>query len=442
VSEARSAAFSLSNQPGAWRVVPVLIVLQVVSLLDRQVLTLMIGPLQRDLRISDFQVGLLQGIVFGVFYSVAALPIGWAVDRFPRRPIIWLGVTVWSMAASACSLATGFWSLLLARLAVGAGEATLSPASASMMGDLFSPGRLAFAMSVLAIGSSLGNGLAMGLGGVIVDFAEHGGRLDLPGLGALKSWQFAFLITGLPGIVLGLLIFLVREPERHSNLLEIVRPSWSETLRFVSENRRFFSGHFVGFGLLSILGWSFISWVPVYMTRAFGWSIGQIAIPLAVIIGIGGTLGTLLLGVIVDRLFQKGRLDAHFRIYAIVAIIMAVFGVAAFQIRNPQVFLLLIIPIVSTMTLAPTAMAALQIVSPSQMRGQVVALFLLVMNGIGLGVGPTLVGALSDFVFHGDGKLGSSLTLIFAVLAPLAAVVLWTHSPGMRESVRRAAALS
>jgi MFS family permease len=150
----------------------------------------------------------------------------------------------------------------------------------------------------------------------------------------------------------------------------------------------------------------------------------------------------LLLGVIVDRLFQKGRLDAHFRIYAIVAIIMAVFGVAAFQIRNPQVFLLLIIPIVSTMTLAPTAMAALQIVSPSQMRGQVVALFLLVMNGIGLGVGPTLVGALSDFVFHGDGKLGSSLTLIFAVLAPLAAVVLWTHSPGMRESVRRAAALS
>ncbi|PZQ63439.1 MAG: MFS transporter [Phenylobacterium zucineum] len=423
------------NQPGAWRALPVLIVLYALSLLDRQVLTLMVGPIKRDLGLGDFQIGLLQGLVFSVFYSAAALPIGWLVDRFARRPIIWLGVTAWGLAAAACGLAQSYVQLLLARLGVGVGEAALSPAAYSMLADLFRPARLALALSVLMIGSSLGNGAAIGLGGLVVSFAERPEGVSLPLLGHLASWQFVFIVTGLPGLVLGALIFLIREPARRGRMTAAGTVSIGETLAFMRARRAFFTAHFLGFGLLSIVGWGFTSWLPTYMTRAFGWSIGQLSIPLALIIGLGGTFGTLASGALVDRLFGACRSDAHMRVYAVIAVGMTVCGVAAFQARDPWLFLLLATPVASVMTLAATAGAALQIVSPNEMRGQVGALFLLVMNGIGMGLGPTLVGALTDFVFRDETRLGLSMTLLFATLGPLAALALWLGLPAMRTAV-------
>jgi MFS family permease len=115
------------NQPGAWRALPILILLYGLSILDRQVLTLMVDPIKQDLKLSDFQIGMLQGLVFSVFYSVASIPLGWLVDRTQRRPIIWLGVTVWGVCAAACGLAQNFGQLLMARLGVGAGEAAHAP---------------------------------------------------------------------------------------------------------------------------------------------------------------------------------------------------------------------------------------------------------------------------------------------------------------------------
>lgn len=423
------------NQPGAWRALPVLILLYALSLLDRQVLTLMVGPIKRDLGLSDFQVGLLQGLVFSVFYSVAALPIGWLVDRFPRRPIIWLGVTAWGLAAAMCGLAQNYTQLLVARLGVGVGEAALSPAAYSMLADLFRPSRLALALSVLMIGSSLGNGAAIGLGGLVVSFAEGTEGVTLPIVGHLASWQFVFVVTGLPGLVLGAAIFLIGEPRRRDRMASARQASPAETLRFIGARKAFFATHFLGFGLLSIVGWGFTSWLPAYMGREFGWSIAQLSIPLALIIGLGGTFGTLATGALVDRLFADGRTDAHMRVYAIIACGMSICGVAAFQTSSPWLFLALATPIASSMVLAATAGAALQIVTPNEMRGQIGALFLLVMNGIGMGLGPTLVGALTDFIFRDEARLGLSMTLLFGALGPASALALWLGMPAMRTAV-------
>jgi MFS family permease len=430
VADRRPAA----NQPGAWRALPILILLSALSLLDRQVLTLMVGPIKRDLGLSDFQIGLLQGLVFSVFYGIASLPIGWAVDRYARRPIIWLGVTLWGAAAASCGLAQSFAQLLVSRLGVGVGEASLSPAAYSMLADLFRPASLALALSVFLVGSTLGNGLAVGLGGAVVSFAEANPALVLPVIGRVASWQFVFLITGLPGLVLGALIFFVREPQRHDRL-HLARPAFRETLRFMAARRGFFATHFIGFGLLSVVGWGFTSWLPAYMNRAFGWTIAELSLPLALILGIGGTLGTLSWGWLVDRLFGRGRTDAHMLVYVGIALGMAALGVAAFQVHNPWLFLALATPIASSMTLGATAAAALQIVSPNEMRGQVSAMFLLVSNGLGLGLGPTLVGALTDFAFHGDARLGASISVLFAVFAPAAALVLFLGLKPMREAV-------
>ena len=409
------------------------------ALLDRQVLTLMVGPIKQDLRISDFQVGVLQGLVFALFYGVAGIPIGWLADRWPRRPVIWAGVTVWGLAASACGLATSFAGLVIARLGVGAGEAALAPAANSMLADLFPARRLSLAISVLSVGSNIGNGLAIGLGGAVVSFAQHGGALHLPWLGELRPWQFVFLVTGAPGLVLATLIFTVREPERRMRVESEGPPDFRRTWAFMARNRAFFTSHFLGYGLYSIAAWAFLSWLPTYMVRSFGWPIQRVSIPLALIVAIGGGLGPLLTGALVDRLFSRGRTDAHLRVFAVIALAMGLTGAVAFQLHDPLVFLLLALPIVCVMTLAPVATACLQIVSPNQMRGQINAVFLLIMNGIGIAVGPPLVGALTDFVLRDEARLGDAISIVFLAITPLSALALWLGGQPLRACVARAA---
>jgi MFS family permease len=425
-------------QPGAWRALPVLMVLSSLALLDRQVLTLMVGPIKHDLAISDFEVGVLQGLVFALFYGVAGIPIGWLADRWPRRPIIWLGVTAWGLAASACGLVSTFAGLVMARLCVGIGEASFSPAANSMLADLFPARRLSFVLSVLSLGSNIGNGLAIGLGGLIVSFAQGGGALHLPWIGELRPWQFVFVVTGAPGLVLGALIFMVREPERRRRVESAGPPDFRRTAMFIARNRAFFTAHFLGFGLYSIAAWAFLSWMPAYMVRSFGWPISRVSIPLALIVAVGGGLGPLLSGSLVDRLFGAGRTDAHVRVYAVVAILMGGIGALAFQVRSPLLFLVLALPITGFMTLAPVATACLQIVSPNQMRGQINAIFILIMNGIGLGVGPPLVGAVTDFVLRDEARLGDAISIVFLAVTPLSALALWLGAAPMRACVQRA----
>lgn len=426
------------NQPGAWKILPILVLLYALSLLDRQILILMVEPVKRDLGLNDFHISLLHGIGFAILYSVAALPLGWLADRFPRRPIIWLGVTAWGLAAAACGLAQSFWQLIIARSCVGVGEASLSPAAYSMLADLFRPARLALAMSILMIGSCLGNGLAIGLGGTIVSLAEQGGVHYVPLFGELKSWQYVFVITGLPGLFLGMLIFLVKEPKRRNR--NKAKANLGETFRFIGRNRAFFTSHFVGFGLLSAMGYGLLSWMPAYMMRVHHWTISELSLPLALLVGIGSASGTIVSGTIIDRLFERGRKDAHLRVYAILALGMAIVAAAAFQASSPWLFLALIAPIILTQIIAPAAAAALQIVTPNQMRGQVSALFLLVMNGLGLALGPAIVGALTDFVYHDEMMVGMSIATMFMALGPITAITLWMGLKPMRELVEKAEA--
>lgn len=425
------------NLPGAWRALPVLIILYALSMLDRQILSLMVGPIKRDLGLSDFEIGLLQGIAIALLYSLASLPIGWLVDRYPRRRIIWGGVTLWSIFAAGGGIAQNFAQLFVARLGVGIGEASLAPAAYSMLADLFRKSRLALAMSTLILGSCMGSGLAVALGGWIVSFAETSTVHDFPIIGPVASWQFIFLVTGLPGALLAFTIFLVREPVRRHRISK-THPPIGDVFRFVASRGRFFATHFTGFGLLAMMGWGFMSWAPAYMIRIFGWTIGQISIPLALLTGIGGAAGTLLVGWSADHLFARGRADAHMRIYMVIALIMTVSGLAAFHADDPWMFLLFSTPIIATLSLQGTAAAALQIVTPNEMRGQTIAMFLLVINGVGLGFGPPIIGALTDFVFRDEMKLGVSIAILFGALGPIAALALALGLRSMREAVQLA----
>jgi MFS family permease len=186
----------------AWYVVGVLMLVYVFSFLDRQIFSLIVGPLRRDLHISDTQVSLLQGFSFAVFYTFFGIPIGRLADVYNRRTIIVAGLLLWSAFTAGCGLAGTFLGLLLLRMGVGVGEAALSPAAYSLITDYFPARRLATAISVYSMGIYIGSGLSFLLGGIAVRYATTQEMWTLPIVGAMRPWQLIFFIVGLPGLLL------------------------------------------------------------------------------------------------------------------------------------------------------------------------------------------------------------------------------------------------
>ncbi|MFY9571890.1 MAG: MFS transporter, partial [Blastocatellia bacterium] len=198
----------------AWYVVGVLTLVYIFSFIDRQILSLLVRPIRRDLGISDFQMSLLMGFSFALFYTFFGLPLGRLADSRSRRTIIAAGFTVWSIMTAACGLARNFAHMLLLRMGVGVGEAALSPAAYSMITDYFPPRRRATAISVYSMGIYIGSGLAFIVGGLVAGAASAQETWDLPLVGATRPWQVVFFIVGLPGVLLALLMYTVREPVR------------------------------------------------------------------------------------------------------------------------------------------------------------------------------------------------------------------------------------
>lgn len=398
----------------------------------------MVKSLKEDLQISDFEVGLLQGPAFALFYASAGIPIGIAVDRFARRWIIWIGVTFWAVAATACGLASSYWQLLAARLGLGAGEASLGPAAHSMLADAFPKERLALAVSLMTIGATLGNGLALGIGGAVVSAVEGSEAVTLPLIGECRPWQAAFILTGAPGLVLALLIFLIPEPRR-TRSAHPKAAAGAGLWGFLKSNRRYLICHTLGFLLIATTAFGVLAWIPAYLQRSFGMSVRDLTLPLALVYGLGPTAGMLLSGWAADRWFGKGRLDAHLRYAAGSSMCVALFGIAAFAAPSPEVFMVLIFFALMGMTMAGVAAASLQIVAPGELRGQMSAFHYLLSVGLGYGLGPPLVGALTDIVFGDEQSLVWSLASVVLVLPLMAAAVFWSGRSAMRAAVERAA---
>jgi MFS family permease len=417
----------------AWSIVAVLFVLYLLSLLDRLVISLLVAPIRRDLGITDFELSLLQGMAFGTFYALCGLPLGWLVDRVSRRWIVFVGVTVWSIATVACGFARNYLHLFLARVGVGAGEASLSPAAYSILADSFPPQRLTFALTVFSAGSLVGTSLAFILGGYIVGLVAAHDSVLLPLVGEVRSWQVVFITVGLPGVLAGLLLFTFAEPRRLAGKPGDADAAGTPTFgAFLRSRRRFLLCHHGGFTLANIAMTGMVVWAPAYLSRSFGWPPGRIGLALGLTGLAGGLIGPLLQGRLADRWFAAGRTDAQMRLYAMCAALAALVGVAGMWMATPEAFLatyfLVHVLVSSVMGMAASS---LQIVTPAPLRGRVSALYLFTMIMFGIGAGPSVVAALTDFVFRDDRMLGWSLACTFAVALPLSALVLWL---GLRAS--------
>jgi MFS family permease len=432
--------------PGAaWYMVGVLMLLYVLSFIDRQIIGLLVDPIKREFGVSDTQVGLLQGLTFALFYCALGIPFGWMVDRFGRRWIVAVGVFLWSLMATLCGLARTFPQLVLARMGVGVGEAALSPAAYSLIADAFPPHKLGRAFGVYNMGVAIGSGIAAVLGGLVVNAVGGGhGYYSLPLLGEVRAWQLVFIVTGAPGVLMCLLMFTVREPLRRGVLRvgdHVQRVALRDTLAFLGARIEFFGPFFVGVGLLSIAAYGVGAWLAVAFNRKFGVPVGDVALVNGSITLVFNTFGIFMAGRLADALYSRGRRDAAVRLCLCVACSTLVWGTLAPLMPSLHgtyaVLALLSLTISAYAGLVPMA---INLVTPNQMRGQASAVYLLVNNLIGLGLGPALIPFVSDHVIGDSAKVYLSMAFVTATCTSAAALIFFVLLPRYRRRLEEAAA--
>ncbi|MDP9937976.1 spinster family MFS transporter [Ectopseudomonas alcaliphila] len=421
----------------AWVTVAILMVAYVLSFVDRQILNLLVEPIRRDLAINDTQMSLLMGLSFALFYTVCGIPLGRVADTRSRRGLIAIGILFWSAATAACGMAKMYWQFLLCRIGVGVGEAALSPAAYSLIADSFPAERRATAISVYSMGVYLGSGLAFLVGGLVIQFASAQGDVTLPVLGEVRPWQLIFLILGVAGVLFTLLMLAVKEPARRGAGAGVAVPL-SEVGRYIRANRRTVLLHNFGFAGLAFAGYGSAAWVPTFYIRTYGWDAGQVGIVYGCIVAVFGCLGIVFGGRLADWMAKRGRSDANMRV-GLYAALGALPLVVLFPLMDTAFWAsVLLAPTVFCLSMPfGVAPAAIQEIMPNSMRGQASAIYLFVITLIGLGVGPTAVALVTDFVFADDNALRYSL-LIVTTLAVLMSIILLAKSlKPYRDSVTR-----
>jgi MFS family permease len=409
----------------AWYAVFVLMVAYTLSYIDRTIVDLLVGPIKADLGLTDTEFSLLRGLAFALFYTLLGVPLGRLADRTHRVRLVAAGIALWSLMTALCGAARSFAQLFVARVGVGVGEAALTPAAYSLIADYFPPERRGRALGVYAIGVYVGIGLAIIIGGLVVQAISSSPSLRLPWLGELRAWQAAFVLVGLPGLLIALWMLTIREPERRLRAGEHELPSLGATLGFLWLHRATFAAHFAGFALLTLLFNAISAWIPAYLTRVHGFEPGRIAMTYGPLLLVFGSAGIYSGGWLADRMRMRGIADAEMRAGLVGALCLWPFAATATLMPSAALFLLLLAPLLffSSFPFAAAA-AALQLVTPNRMRGQVSAVYLFVVNLTGIGVGGTVTALLTDRVFGREEAVGYSMALVGAVVAPIAALTL------------------
>jgi len=399
--------------------VVILLLIYIVSQLDRMIFSLLGEHIRRDLDLSDLQLSYLLGSAFALAYALAGIPFGWAIDRYSRRKVIWAAVSLWSIGTVACGLARSFGGMFAARAVIGGGESVMVPANQSVLSDMFPPERLAFPLAIYSVGFAIGMGISLGIGGLLTQLIPPDALYTLPLFGQVKGWQAIFLLIGFPGLLAALLIFVLREPPRHRKADANV-PGFGQYWTHVRRNRRFFiSLHCAGI-MATLVIQSLFAWTAIFYQRIHGWPIEQVGYWQGIMMVVGPSIGLPLHGLIAGRLLRGGVRDGNLRYIAwtfAIAIPPLVFG---FLTTNPWLGLLLIGLGQSAMiSFIPLMPAGLMAMVPSDMRGKGAAMLQFVTSGAGWVLGPTIIAAVAELL-GGPQQLGVALALCVGLGLPVA----------------------
>lgn len=420
--ESRSASdFTWRSEGYAWLVVVLLTIAFTLSMIDRMILTLLVEPIKADFGLSDTQVSLLHGLAFTILYVLVGLPMGRLADLFSRRMIAGWSIFTWSLMTAACGGVSNFAQMFMARVGVGVGEAGLSPAAASLISDYFPKDRLSLPIAFFSIGGSAGAGLAYIFGGMVVDYVTGLGQVVLPIIGGIHAWQAAFFVVGVPGMLFAASFLFVREPERRGRLNQDGEAvPIGDVLRFMRERASFLATHFMAASFSALVILSMHAWMPTFMIRTLGLTVGEVGVRYGLAVLLGGVTGLLVSGRIANLLAVRGIRDSHIAVALVCALAAIVPAIGATFM--PSHALVLVCSATATFGFAAAIAltpVALQIVIPNELRGQVIAVYLLILSLLGYTVGPLLVALFTDYLFMDEALVGRSMALVAAIGGPL-----------------------
>ncbi len=377
-----------------WYVASILLLVHIFAHVDRMVFNVLIEPIKTEFGLSDTVMGLMTGLAFAAFYALVGIPLAYVADRFNRRNLIAASIAVWSVMTVLCGMAASAIQLVLARIGVAIGEAGSNPASHSIIADLFEPAKRAMPMGLLATGPNLGIMLGFMIGGLI---------------SATYGWRWAFVVAGLPGLLIAVLVLMtIREPRRgHADGHAMAAGPGGGGVRDVlatMRERRSLIWIVAGFSFAGMYGFGAISWITPMFNRSYGMSEGEIAIWIGLVAGVAGTIGTFSGGYLADRF---GKRDVRWRLWIIcvVAVGAAPFGLAAFLVQNPWATLaLFVVPGTIAVFHAGPSFALVQGLVDVRIRAVTSAFLLFILNVVGGGLGPLMVGVLSDLLLPSYGS--------------------------------------
>lgn len=401
----------------AWYVVIVLMLANVSSFIDRQILALLVGPIKRDLHLSDTEMSLLMGFSFALFYTLFGIFIGHFADKFNRRNIIIAGVTMWSLMTALCGGIKNYTQFFFARMGVGVGEATLSPSAYSLISDYFPPSKLSRALSTYSMGVFLGMGLAIVVGAGLISALPTEGMVHIPIFGSIYPWQLMFFYIGLPGLLIALLVMSIKEPDRKETLEQqkIAKPSLREALKVIWQNRSAYSAIVLGTAFTAFANYGTSAWVPTFFNRTFDWAMPVIGLKFGLIVTVFSGLGVLVGGWLADRYVRKGVRAG--RVYVgIISGVGILVSAGNFLLGNPDLILLsLAIPAFFMAFPLGAAAAAVQELMPNRVRALASSIFLFFINMVGMGGGPYVVAFFTDSVFHDESMIRYSLVGLYLI---------------------------
>ena len=379
----------------------------------------MVEPIKTQFALDDTGFGALQGIAFGIFYVLACIPLGRLADRYQRRMIIAVGLVFWSLFAMSSGLARSYAQLFLTRIGVAVGEATLTPSGLSMLSDHFPPERLGRPVSGFLMSAPVGQGLAFIGGGSLLQWLTTSSVLSVEPLSQLAPWQAAFIIVGFPGLLLVPLFLMLREPVRRGPGGAMPSPV-REVVAIFRARAPALVPMFAGFAMVNLVSYAFFIWTPAVFQRSFGWNPAQVGLSFGLILLVFGTSGVYFAGWMSDRLARRGHLDAPLKVAAFGFVGSGLFGALAPLMPNGTMALLLLAPaIFLSMMPYPCAGTAIQLVVPNRARAQVTASYITLTTLVGLGVGPLVVGLMTDYLFRDPADIRYSLAIVVGVAAPI-----------------------
>jgi MFS family permease len=447
----RAPAAPLPAAAGAWPATRVayytafvLILSTTFAQLDIAIVPYLAGNIKKDLHITDTELSLLVGASFGLFYTVVGVPIAWFLDRFSRKWILAVAITVWSLGTALCGIAQNYTQLFVSRFLVGAGEAVNGPAAYSIVSDLFPREKMPRGVAVLQIGSVAGPAVS-----TLISFFVLKAFLDIKPIpvafGVIHGWQLIFVLVGLPGVLVSLLMATtMREPKRHIIPAQVSTSSTNagywQTLVYLFRHWKVFAPMFGSLFVGSLVQGS-IAWQPIFFKRTFNWGPAQLAglniVPALVLMPIGLVLGTM----IAEHFQRKGKVDAALRT-DITASLVALPGVFAALMPNPWLaWILFSLTMFSIGLGGPSKNAAFQIVTPTELRGKMTALYLFIYSVVGVAFAPVVTALITDFILHDESKIAWAIFIPAVFARPISLFITWLGLGPYRREVERLNAL-